>query len=200
MNINGNDNDTNYRYKMPVFKVTIAGKGNGIYTIFSNINDISKSLNHPIEVIMKYIAAILGSNYIPDKNTITGSHKSDELKIIIMEYNKYLVICSACGVPETVPCLLDNKKNSKLNFKCSACNHTTEPNPINKRITKGIDIITKYLKFGGEWKINKGTCISQTKKSNEQLETDQTDNSDEDNPSKLIQITQNEEFNPFDFI
>jgi len=217
MNMNGNDNDTGYRYKMPKFKVTIAGKGNGIYTIFSNIDAISKSINHPVEVIMKYLAVVTGSSYIQARETITGPHEPAELKELIMEYNKHLVFCSKCGIPETVPTLSGNKKNPKLEFCCSACKHTTEAKSVNKRIEKGIDIIIKYLKAGGEWKLNKGTCVTQDASANAVVQdiTEQSNDpdadtyvsdfefknaQDKDNSSGLAETTGDEESNPFDFL
>jgi translation initiation factor 2 beta subunit (eIF-2beta)/eIF-5 len=201
MNMNGNDNDTSYRYKMPIFKVTVAGKGNGIYTIFNNIDDISKSLNHPSEVIMKYLASVSGSSYIQARETITGHHTPIELKEFIMEYNKYLVFCYKCNIPETIPSLSGNKKNPKLEFCCSACKNTTEAISNNKRINKGIDIIIKYLKAGGEWKIYKGTCVKQSV-SNEFEESEKLyeESTDQIHTDNLVQISAEEEANPFDFI
>ncbi len=211
MNMNGNDNDTNYRYKMPVFKVTIAGKGNGVYTIFNNIDDISKALNHPVEVVMKYLASVSGSSYIQARETITGPHNPAELKEFIMEYNKHLVFCSKCGIPETVPSLSGNKKNPKLEFSCSACKNITEAKSANKRIDKGIDIIVKYLKAGGEWKVHKGTCVKQAKASDDSFETsedleqevekpNETDEPNDQSSGGLAQVSAEEESNPFDFI
>ncbi len=198
MNMNGNDNDTSYRYKMPVFKVTVAGKGNGIYTIFNNIDDISKSLNHPVEVIMRYLATVSGSSYIQARETITGSHTPAELKELIMEYNKHLVFCSKCSIPETVPSLTGNKKNPTLQFSCSACKNITGAKQINKRIDRGIDIIIKYLKSGGEWKINKSNCVGQLDNTNCCESTEQT--TDTTIVYNLEQISAEEEANPFDFI
>ena len=194
MNMNGNNNDTNYRYKMPVFDITIAGKGNGIFTIFNNITEISKALNHPAEVIMKYLAAVSGSNYIQVRETITGPRTLDELHESIIEYNKYLVFCQKCYIPETIPNLTGNKKNPKLEFCCSACKTTMEAKSHNKRIEKGIDIIIKYLKAGGEWKMHKGTGIKQV---TDEVVTDAIDtvNLDSSNADQPI-----EEINPFDFL
>lgn len=195
MNMNGNDNDTSYRYKMPVFKVTVAGKGNGVYTIFNNIDDISKSLNHPSEVIMKYLAIVSGSSYIQARETITGPHDPTELKELIMEYNKYLVFCSKCNIPETVPSLSGSKKNPTLQFCCSACKNTTEAKSVNKRIDKGIDIIVKYLKAGGEWKIHKANCVKQ------EIEPDGAEqNEQSDESSNLVLPSAQERANPFNFL
>ena len=52
LNINGKIDDT-YRYKMPAIKSSIVGKGNGIYTIFFNLQDVGKYLNHPSFLLLK---------------------------------------------------------------------------------------------------------------------------------------------------
>lgn len=179
-NMNGNDTDTANRYTMPGFEVTIAGKGNGIYTIFTNIDAISKKINHPAEVILKYIASATGSNYIQARNTITGSHKSNELKDLILFYIKHLVMCPMCGIPETMPQIDGAKKNTVINLYCTACHNTTQAKPINKHISKAIDIIIKYLKAGGEWKMTKGT--SGTSKKIDVLTTKYTPTPDTFNP------------------
>jgi hypothetical protein len=151
---------------------------------------------------MKYLAAVSGSSYIQERETISGPHDSNKLKEFIMEYNKYLIFCAKCGIPETIPSLTGNKKNPKLEFCCSACKNTTEAKAVNKRIDKGIDIIIKYLKAGGEWKIHKGTCVKQSKNTvdtdiiNEQSEVA----NDEIQSDNLVQTTLEEELNPFDFI
>ncbi len=175
INMNGNDNDTHYRYKMPAFEVQVAGKGNGIYTIFNNIDDISKAMNHPVEVILKYIAVVTGSNYIQAKNTITGSHTSAELKQHILQYIKHLVMCPACGIPETVPEIEGNKKNVTFKLCCSACKNTSEVICQNKHITKGIDIIVKYIKAGNEWKTTKGTMVQSNKQTSKEAVVDDFD-------------------------
>ena len=163
INMNGNDNDPTYRYRIPAFNVTIAGQGNGIYTVFKNIDDISKRMNHPKEVLMKYIASITGSNYNQSRDAITGSHTSNELKIIILQYIKFLVMCPECSIPETIPQIEGNKKNSTIKLCCFACKGENPIKQSNKQIDKGTDIIIKYLKAGSEWKICKGSMVSQRK-------------------------------------
>jgi translation initiation factor 5 len=162
INMNGNTNDTSYRYTMNALNVTVAGKGNGIYTIFNNIEDICKSMNHPVEVVMGYIAASTGSNYIASRNTITGTHNTEELTAIILEYIKQLVMCPVCNIPETIPKMQGTKKNASLILCCSACKNETPVKGVNKRITKGIDIILKYIKTGNVWTTSKGTMVVDT--------------------------------------
>ena len=189
MNMNGNNIDTNYRYTMPQFNITIVGKSSGIYTIVNNIYDISKSINHPPEVIMKYIASVTGSNYIQERQSITGTHTVDELNDIIIEYIKYIVFCQKCFIPETIPSLSGSKKNIQLQLCCSGCKNTTNILNPNKRIKKAIDIIIKYLKTDVDWKMHKGTAVSQD-----------NDNQDNDIQDDDIQDNDNQEINPFDFI
>jgi translation initiation factor 5 len=191
INMNGNINDINYRYTIPEFKITIAGKGNGIYTIFNNISEICKTLNHPTDIIMSYIATVTGSNFISSRNTITGTHTSEQLTELILEYIKYLVMCPKCNIPETIPQLKGTKKNSTIILCCSACKNETEINLVNKRINKGIDIIIKYLKSGGIWTTSKGTMVKQSDSSKILLEEQ----------NKTIQNNLKEdEYNPFDSI
>lgn len=162
VNMNNKNEDLNYRYKMPVFDVQVAGKGNGLFTMFHNMDDISKALNHPPEVIFKYLAAVSGSSYNPERNVLTGTHNQDILMENILEYIKYLIMCPNCSIPETIPSLVGNKKNPNLVLTCSACNNVSKITIPNKKIEKGIDIIIKYLKTGNTWKTSKGTMVEQT--------------------------------------
>ena len=58
MNIVGTDKtkalDPHYRYKMPALEIRV-GSGNGIKTILDNLDDISKALKRPPELILKYL-------------------------------------------------------------------------------------------------------------------------------------------------
>lgn len=160
--MNGNTNDTNYRYTMPIFNVTIGGKGNGVFTVFNNIIDVCKSMNHPVDTVMSYIAAITGSNYIAARHTLTGTHKVEDLTQLILEYIRHLVMCPKCNIPETIPKLVGNKKNTTINLCCSACRNESQVKVPNKRIDKGVDIIIKYLKAENIWPTAKGTMVKQT--------------------------------------
>ena len=60
LNINGKS-DPSYRYKMNPIKFTINGKGNGIFTIIHNLNDIGKSINHPENLLLKFLSTYFGS-------------------------------------------------------------------------------------------------------------------------------------------
>lgn len=198
INMNGNINDTNYRYTMDEFNVTIGGKGNGVYTVFNNIGDICKSMNHPTDVVMGYIAAITGSNYIATRNTITGTHKTGELTPIILEYIKHLVMCPKCNIPETIPKIQGTKKNATIILCCSACRNESPIKSVNKRIDKGVDIILKYLKAGNAWTTSKGTMVRQSDDPTNLI--DLTDESSE-KPNMIdgsMSEPKEDEINPFD--
>ena len=147
INMNGNTTDPDYRYKMPSFDVTILGKG----TILNNIDDIAACINHPVELIIKYITSITGSNYIDASNLLTGSHTAEDLNKIILNYIKYLLICPKCKIPETVPKITGKKKNITIILSCAACGSELGINSPNKHIDKGIDNIVKYLTAGNSW-------------------------------------------------
>lgn len=159
--MNGNNDDINYRYTIPQFDILVCGKGNGIYTIFNNMEDISKKINHPEEIIFKYIASVTGSSYTKETNSLTGTHDIDNLTKIILEYIKYLVMCPKCNIPETKPNIYGNKKNISLKLSCSACKNESLVFNANKHINKGIDIIIKYLNSNKDWKTNKGSMVIQ---------------------------------------
>ena len=160
LNMNGSQ-DPNYRYTIQGFDVTVAGKGNGIYTIINNIDAISRGVNHPPEVIGKYIANITGSNYNMEQHILTGAHLSKELNSIILEYIKYIVLCPKCNIPETIPIMEGTKKNAEIKLSCSACKNISALKINNSKIEKAVDIIIKYLKAGKEWVTNKGMMVKQ---------------------------------------
>jgi translation initiation factor 2 beta subunit (eIF-2beta)/eIF-5 len=164
INLNGNQIDKSNRYTMPSCQVKKGGFGNGVYTIFDmdNIKKVCKSFNHPYPIVLKYIATITGSNLILDKLTITGAHDSDKINELIINYVKYFVTCPVCSIPETIPILFGNKKNTEIKLKCSACKNESSVKNTNKHIDKGIDIITKYLKSGNEWLISKNMVSKNT--------------------------------------
>ena len=51
MNINPEINDPFYRYKMTKPNTRFAGGGNGSYTFFDNIEDVSSAINTPSQVL-----------------------------------------------------------------------------------------------------------------------------------------------------
>ena len=61
INIPRTINDPNYRYKMPILKMRVIGKGINIRTEFLNLKDVAKALNIEIEYILKFFGIYLGA-------------------------------------------------------------------------------------------------------------------------------------------
>lgn len=158
ININGK-HDESYRYKMPPIKTSI--KNN---EVLLNLNDICKYINQPPILILKFLSLYFGSKLNEDKMSITGNYSDDDLQKGLQIYINRFVICSSCLVPETIPQLNKiNKKNIKLEQKCSSCGLISEIKINNKIEDKTSDLIIKYLEKN-EWVIsNKGTMVSQNK-------------------------------------
>jgi hypothetical protein len=155
-------------------------------------------MNHPIDVVMGYIAAITGSNYIAVRNTITGTHKTEELTPIILEYIKHLVMCPKCNIPETIPKIQGSKKNATIILCCSACRNESPVKSVNKRIDKGIDIILKYLKAGNIWTTSKGTMVQQSDRPTNLIEPVDESSEKPNIIDGTIAEPEEDEINPFD--
>jgi translation initiation factor 5 len=164
LNINGKVDDS-YRYKMPALKSTINGKGNGIFTIVTNINDVSKYINQPPTLLLKFLSVYNGSMANEEKMSITGGYSSDELQKALQVYINRFVICPKCGVPETIPQLKkESKKNVTLELKCSSCGTVSPVTCNNKNEMKASELIIKYLEKNN-WSIStKGTMVTSDSK------------------------------------
>jgi translation initiation factor 5 len=162
LNINGKQ-DVNYRYKMPAIKSSIAGKGNGIFTTFQNLNDVGKYLNHPGILLLKFMSTFNGSMANEDKMTMTGGYSNEEHQNALQVYINRFVICPKCGVPETIPQLKkENKKTNILELKCSSCGTLSSVIYNNKMEMKAGELIIKYLEKN-EWSVqSKGTMVKQS--------------------------------------
>jgi len=160
LNINGDNNDAFYRYKMPMLYSMQAGRGNGCFTIIENLPDVSKALNHPPSIVLKYMGNYLAANATESKWTITGHYKNDELIEILYKYINSFVMCPNCNIPELIPSTEGKKKNKKLILSCSACGKSFQKSHSSKEEEKGIDLILKYLD-NNEWTIAKGTIVEQ---------------------------------------
>jgi translation initiation factor 2 beta subunit (eIF-2beta)/eIF-5 len=209
ININ-NSNDIFYRYKMEKVNITNKGLGNGLFTIINNLNNIAKSINTPPEILYKYIATDLGSNYNEKKKSINGNHTQEKIQESIYKYINDFVICTVCNIPEINYMLFNNKIESK----CSACGSLNEIKNNNKINQKNIDLILKYLQKNKVWSITKGNMVLQEKpffnkfnieefeklidEQNEKLiEKSESEDSDITSNNKLENNSINDNFNPF---
>ena len=157
LNINGGDDPT-YRYKMVKLESQQAGRGNGCFTILSNIKEVANSINQPHIVLLKFIGNTAGVSINEDKLSINGTFENESLISSIYEYVNFCVICKNCNIPEVIPTLEGKKKKKRIEMKCSACNLTYTLEGKNKNQDKCVDLLIKYLE-NNEWKVNKGTIV-----------------------------------------
>jgi translation initiation factor 5 len=162
INIIEND-DPNYRYKMPRMAISKIGSGNGKNTIIENIEDVGNAISHPKETILKYFGIELGTNCNLKNNSIKGWHDVDTLTQILYIYIKSYIICPKCKMPETIPEIKGKKKNKKLQLNCSGSNCKEIIFNNNKNFLKGIKIIINYIE-NNEWKVQEGNMVLETGK------------------------------------
>jgi translation initiation factor 5 len=152
ININ-NLEDPFYRYKMPEAKI----KNYNNKTIIENLEDISIHINTPVEILIKYISCILGTNYNIKDQTFNGLYNKNKIYEIIYDYiNKY-VICKKCNIPElTYSCLNITLKKKKINSFCSACGDINDNFEYDKITT----LILNYLiKNNNKWTEKNGLIV-----------------------------------------
>lgn len=159
LNINGDNFDSNYRYKMPKLTISFTGNGKNSHTILNNIDEISQSLGHPNITILKFIGINLGSNIDENKKSIKGHHELKILQQEIFNYINNFVICQNCSIPELLPELEKiSKKKKEIKLKCSACGNFSDYN-LNKCNSKIIEQMIKTIEKN-EWTIKKGTIVN----------------------------------------
>jgi translation initiation factor 5 len=110
-----NVNDPFYRYKMPSLILSIKGKGNGIRTYITNIDDIAKSLARSQIELMKFFGYELGT--LAKGSLLNG--KFDEIVIseLLEKYITKYILCNICKNPETFYII----KKKVLKCECKAC-------------------------------------------------------------------------------
>lgn len=160
MNINRNNNDNNYRYKMPKLVSRLCGRGNGSFTILDNLTDISETLNTPFSILFNFIARSLGSSCNEDKKSITGHYQTDELIEQIYKFIEFFVLCQKCFIPELTVEIMGSKKKKHLNVVCSACGNSMTLTSNSKIFDKTIEHFIKYYEKN-TFTIKKGNMVEQ---------------------------------------
>ena len=121
VNIRRDVKDAFYRYKMPKLQSKVEGKGNGIKTVISNMEEISKSLNRPPSYVTKYFGAEVGAQVICDvtnsRYIVNGIHDAEKLAVILDGFIVKFVLCPGCENPETKLTV----KNGLVDRVCKAC-------------------------------------------------------------------------------
>lgn len=123
INIPRDVKDSHYRYKMPSLVTKVEGRGNGIKTRLSNIQEIASALDRPITYIVKFFGFELGAQTLITESVsvINGKHESEDLAYILDRFIDKYVVCGRCRNPETVMFI----KKETPRMKCKACGYVT---------------------------------------------------------------------------
>ena len=120
LNIGGDANDANYRYKMPPLQTKIEGRGNGIKTVLMNIPDVAKHLHTEPSYATKFFGMELGalSQYDHKRNVgiVHGVHQTKELQNMLNKFIREFILCPKCKLPE-----MQFKVHQKRNVLLQKC-------------------------------------------------------------------------------
>jgi len=135
VNIPRDVEDSFYRYKMPVLKAKVEGKGNGIKTVIENMAEIAKAMDRPVEYPVKFFGFELGALTKADvpnsKFIVNGKHDAENLAKSLDLFILKFVLCARCKNPET-----DLKvKGESITSRCRACGKTSNIDMSHKLST-----------------------------------------------------------------
>jgi len=118
-----NVEDPFYRYKMPVLRVKVQGRGKMIKTVLLNLDSIAHALERPVDYLLKFIGFECGAPVANQSNqfTVGGDRKVEELNEILDVFIDKYILCSMCKNPETI---LEAKKGDIV-LSCRACGTQT---------------------------------------------------------------------------
>ncbi|KNH03769.1 eukaryotic translation initiation factor [Perkinsela sp. CCAP 1560/4] len=140
LNVDPEQTDVYYRYKMPPLACKVEGRGNGIKTVILNIKEVADSLQRPAEILIKSMGTDLGvaMKLENDRWSLTGDHvKADPLKLQnrLYDFIRRGVLCryKGCRNPETTYLIEKNK----LLMRCKACSAKTEAT-VNDKVYASI--------------------------------------------------------------
>lgn len=180
-NVNRNNQDAWYRYKMPAVQTKIEGKGNGIKTVVTNCPAIAEALNRPTEYVCKHFGFELGAQVQMDAKTekyiVNGQHSATLLQDKLDIFIKNWVLCNLCENPETSLSVFGPNKNPQIEASCKACGE--------KYLIKVTGRMRKYIEVNPPEKFglsNKGTAeMGKQKKSKSKHASGQGNDEAEDN-------------------
>jgi len=133
VNIPRDVEDPFYRYKMPVLKAKVEGKGNGIKTVIENMVDIAKAMDRPAEYVIRFFGFELGllTKWEGSKYVVHGKFDSEDLSVVLDKFIEKYVLCKQCRNPETDLSV----KGEIINSKCRACGKLSQVDMSHKLST-----------------------------------------------------------------
>lgn len=117
--------DMFYRYRMPSIIVKIEGSGNGIKTVFPNIEDVCDAISRPLEVVMKYLQEEIGAQRTMKKSNeatkcfVMGRFDQERIQKVVDKFVESFVLCEKCRSPETT--LSADVVTQTVFSTCDAC-------------------------------------------------------------------------------
>lgn len=121
LNIDRENVDAFYRYKMEAIQAKCEGRGNGTKTVLTNLENIGRDIAHDVNLVFSFIRASLGVQGTNKKGRfiITGHHDQLVLQGLIFDFIDEFVLCRTCRNPEThLSCAT---KTALLRQDCKAC-------------------------------------------------------------------------------
>ena len=119
-----------YRYVMPSAQIKVEGTTKMIKTVLTNINAVADCCKRPPEYLVTFLGQEFSVNSKFDKDIdkfyISGKHDVLKVQNVIFKFIKDYVMCFKCKVPDTIPIVTGNKKNSTVSLKCRCCNFIKE--------------------------------------------------------------------------
>lgn len=109
--------------------VHIKGKGNGLVTVLSNLDDVAREVSRPPAYILRFLHLELDTITKGDRATrkwlVCGLHSPQKLEHLIEAFVSQFVTCSHCSSKTTV--LFVNTKASPptVSWVCRDCCQTT---------------------------------------------------------------------------
>lgn len=125
INVDPDNQDPFYRYKMPRLIAKVEGKGNGIKTVIPNMSEIAKSLSRPPTYPTKFFGCELGAqtqfNAKDERFIVNGAHDPARLQELLSHFIRKFVLCPNCQNPETN--LAVQHKKQMILQRCVACGY-----------------------------------------------------------------------------
>ena len=120
-------------YKMPKMILKVEGKGNGIMTNITNLEDVAKSLRVPASYPHKYFGIELGTltKTKTDSFIVNGKHDIGAMEKILDKFIEKYILCPLCKLPEMT---LKTKKDSLLG-SCRSCGKVSKLDTVHKIAT-----------------------------------------------------------------
>ena len=126
--------DPKHRYKMPIIRTKVEGKGINISTNILNLIQVAKALRIGPIYIIKWLEYEMGSNtqFVDTKQqkkaSIRGNKSVEDLMRCLDKFIRDYIVCPGCGDPELVTSVNDGAISSR----CNACGRTTSVDVSHK--------------------------------------------------------------------